>query len=240
MNAPATVSEQRPLLACRLGLVPYQQAWDLQRRLHAERVDGARPDTLLLLQHPSVYTLGRNAAEEHILVSEEELSRRGATVVRIDRGGEVTYHGPGQLVAYPIIKLEGDERSIALLVHNLEQAIIDTLGTFGIPGERLADQRGVWTRGCKIASVGLAVKKWVAMHGMALNVAMDMVYFALINPCGHPETVMTSMEQQLGHTPPIDEVGTQFARTFARLFGRRLAWGSVAEPALAAVGPDLR
>jgi lipoate-protein ligase B len=240
MIAPATLSEQRVLLACRLGLVPYQQTWDLQRRLHAERVEGTRPDTLLLLQHPPVYTLGRNAAEEHILVPAEELSRRGATVVRIDRGGEVTYHGPGQLVAYPIIKLEGDERSIALLVHNLEQAIIDTLGAFGIPGERLADQRGVWTCGCKIASVGLAVKKWAAMHGMALNVAMDMSYFALINPCGHPETVMTSMEQQLGHAPTIDDVATEFARTFAGLFGRRLAWDSLAEPTLEAVGSAVR
>jgi lipoate-protein ligase B len=236
MSVPATGPEPRPLLVCRLGLVPYHQAWDLQRRLHAERVENARPDTLLLLQHPPVYTLGRNAAEEHILISAEDLNRRGATVVRIDRGGEVTYHGPGQLVAYPIIKLEGDERSIALLVHNLEQAIIDTLDAFGIPGDRLADQRGVWTRGCKIASVGLAVKKWVAMHGMALNVAMDMAYFTLINPCGHPETVMTSMLQQLGQAPPIDDVGTAFARNFARLFDRRLAWGTIdeQEPAPAA------
>ncbi len=240
MSVPATVSEQRPLLSCRLGLVPYQEAWDLQRRLHAERVEGARPDTLLLLQHPPIYTLGRNAAEEHILVPADELSRRGATVVRIDRGGEVTYHGPGQLVAYPIIKLEGDERSIALLVHNLEQAIIDTLGAFGIPGERLADQRGVWARGCKIASVGLSVKKWVAMHGMALNVAMDMSYFTLINPCGHPETVMTSMEQQLGRVPAIDDVATEFARNFARLFERRLAWSTIDEPALAAIAPAVR
>ena len=97
------------------------------------------------------------------------------------------------------------------MVDNLEQAIIDTLAAYGIPGERLEDQRGVWARGCKIASVGLAVKRWVVMHGMALNVALDMSYFTLINPCGHPETVMTSMEQLLGHAPALDEVGTVFA-----------------------------
>src|SRR5205823_3473293 len=161
--------------------------------------DGRRPDTLLLLEHPPVYTLGRNSLEEHILASRAELTRRGATVLRIERGGEVTYHGPGQLVGYPIIKLEGDERSVSHLVDNLEQVIVETLGAYGIAGERLADQRGVWSRGGKIASVGLSVKRWVVMHGMALNVAPDMSYFALINPCGHPETVMTSMERILGY-----------------------------------------
>ena len=167
----------------------------------AERIADQRTDTLLLLEHPPVYTLGRNSLREHILVSREELARRGATVERIERGGEVTYHGPGQLVAYPIIKLQGAERSISRLVDNLEQAIIDTLAGYGITGERLPDQRGVWAGGCKIASVGLSVKRWVVMHGMALNVDMDMSYFTLINPCGHPETVMTSMKQILGRAP---------------------------------------
>ena len=133
----------------------------------------------------------------------------------------MTYHGPGQLVAYPIIKLEGAERSIAWFVDRVEQTIIDTLGDYSIPGERLEDQRGVWSRGQKIASVGLSVKRWVAMHGMALNVALDMSYFALINPCGHPETVMTSMELQLGAPPSIDEVGETFLRNFARIFKRK-------------------
>jgi lipoate-protein ligase B len=220
--APPTL---RPLVVRRLGLVPYVEAWELQKRMVAARIAGEAPDTLLLLEHPPVYTLGRNSLEEHILVSPEELARRGASVERIERGGEVTYHGPGQLVAYPIIKLEGAERSVAAMVDNLEQAIIDTLAAYGIPGERLADQRGVWAHGCKIASVGLAVKRWVVMHGMALNVALDLSYFTLINPCGHPETVMTSMEQVLGQAPALDEVGTVFADQFARLFGRTLRDG---------------
>src|SRR5437764_14508475 len=163
----------KPLAVQWLGLVPYVAAWNLQKRLAAERVDGRRPDTLLLLEHPPVYTLGRNSLEEHILVSRDELTRRGATVVRIERGGEVTYHVPGQLVAYPIIKLEGDERSVSHLVNNLEQAIIETLGVYGIPGERLAEQRGAGADGGKIATVGLSVKRWVVAHGMAITVPLD-------------------------------------------------------------------
>ena len=216
--APSTT---RPLVIRRLGLVPYVEAWELQKRMLADRIAGEAPDTLLLLEHPPVYTLGRNSLAEHILVSDQELACRGASVERIERGGEVTYHGPGQLVAYPIIKLDGAERSVAGMVDNLEQAIIDTLGDYGIPGERLPDQRGVWTRGCKIASVGLSVKRWVVMHGMALNVAMDMSYFTLINPCGHPETVMTSMEQLLGQAPPLDAVGTVFAAISRASLGAR-------------------
>lgn len=213
--APPTL---KPLVVRRLGLLPYLEAWELQKELAAARAADTRPDTLLLLQHPPVYTLGRNSLEQHILVSDEELARRGATVARIERGGEVTYHGPGQLIGYPIIKL--DRSNVTSLVTDLEQAIIDTLGTYGLPGERLPDQRGVWTRGCKIASVGLAVKRRVVLHGMALNVAMDMAYFSLINPCGHPETVMTSMQEALGRAPDLDEVGDVFARNFARIFGR--------------------
>ena len=215
----------KPLAVHWLGLMPYVPAWDLQKRLAAERVEGQRPDTLLLLEHASVYTLGRNSLEEHILVSRAELTRRGAAVLRIERGGEVTYHGPGQLVGYPIIKLEDDERSVSQLVDHLEQAIIETLSAYGIAGERLADQRGVWSRDGKIASVGLSVKRWVVMHGMALNVAPDMSYFGLINPCGHPETVMTSMEQMLGYAPSVAEVGAVFARCFARIFRRELHYG---------------
>lgn len=225
-NPPAPpASAPKPLAVEWLGLVPYAPSWDLQKRIAAERLEGRRTDTLLLLEHPPTYTLGRNSLTEHILVGSEEIARRGATVERIDRGGEVTYHGPGQLVAYPIMKLEGDERSVTSLVWNLEQAIIDTLGEYGIPGERLEGQRGVWARGCKIASLGLAVKRWVTTHGMALNVALDMSYFTLINPCGHSETVMTSIEQEIGRPVPVADVGAVFARHFARIFNRHLYRG---------------
>ncbi len=221
LTSPATPAVRELYVSWR-GLVPYAPAWDLQKRLAAELVAGTGRDTLLLLEHPPVYTLGRNSLTEHILVSSDELARRGATVERIDRGGEVTFHGPGQLVAYPVIKLGPEERSISRLVDNLEQAIIDTLGDYGLPGERLPGQRGVWTHGRKITSVGLSLKRWVVTHGMALNVAPDLSYFALINPCGHAETVMTSMERELGHAPDVWEVGDAFARHFARHFNRTL------------------
>jgi len=222
--APSGTPATKSLVARVLGLVPYALAWELQKRIAAERVAGTGPDTLLLLEHPPVYTLGRNSLAEHILVSSEEIGRHGATIERIERGGEVTFHGPGQLVAYPIMKLEGAERSISHLVDNLEQAIIDTLGSYGLPGERLDGQRGVWTRDRKIASVGLSVKRWVVMHGMALNVDLDLAYFDLINPCGHPETVMTSMERELGRPLAVAEVGAVFAGHFARLFRRELVY----------------
>jgi len=218
----ATTPARARMAVRRLGVIPYAQAWELQRSLATARVAGDGLDTLLLLEHPPVYTLGRNSSEEHILASRAVLSARGATVERIDRGGEVTFHGPGQLVAYPIMKLEGAERSIAWLVDSLEQAIILTLADYGIAGELMEGQRGVWTGGHKIASVGLALKCWVVMHGMALNVAPDLSYFGLINPCGHPETVMTSMERVLGHAPDPVEVGDRFAQHAARRFGRTL------------------
>ncbi len=218
----AVASAMARMAVRRLGLMPYAQAWELQKRLAAARAAGEEIDTLLLLEHPPVYTLGRNSSEEHILVPRAILAARGATVERIDRGGEVTFHGPGQLVAYPIMKLEGAERSIAWLVDSLEQTIILTLADFGIAGELIEGQRGVWTGGHKIASVGLALKRWVVMHGMALNVAPDLSYFGLINPCGHPETVMTSMERVLGHAPDPVAVGDRFAQHAARRFGRTL------------------
>ncbi len=221
--APVAVPDPRELHVSRRGLIPYAPAWDLQKRLAAALVAGTGGDTLLLLEHPPVYTLGRNSLAAHILAAPEEIARRGATVERNDRGGEVTFHGPGQLVAYPVIKLGPEERSISRLVDNLEQAIIDTLDDYDLLGDRLSDQRGVWTRGRKIASVGLSVKRWVVTHGMALNVAPDLSYFALINPCGHSETVMTSMKEELGHTPDFTGVGDRFARHFARHFNRRLA-----------------
>jgi len=219
LTAPATPAV-RELAVSWWGLMPYTASWDLQKSLAADLVAGTGRDTLLLLEHPPVYTLGRNSLTEHILVSSDELARRSATVERIDRGGEVTFHGPGQLVAYPVIKLGPEERSISRLVDNLEQAIIDTLGDYGLPGERLAGQRGVWTRGRKMTSVGLSLKRWVVTHGMALNVAPDLSYFTLINPCGHPETVMTSMERELGQAPDVRDVGDHFARHFARRFNR--------------------
>jgi len=221
--APSVVASARhPLCVRTLGLLPYREAWTLQKELVAQRVAGEGVDSLLLLEHPPVYTLGRNSLEEHILVPRAVIAARGATVERCDRGGEVTFHGPGQLVAYPIMRLEGTERSISWLVDVVERAIVDTLAVYGVQGTLVPGQRGVWTRGRKIASVGLSLKRWVVFHGVALNVAPDLSAFALINPCGHAETVMTSLAMELEHPPTVAAVGATLAHCFALLCGRDL------------------
>ncbi|GAC1396977.1 MAG: lipoyl(octanoyl) transferase LipB [Chloroflexota bacterium] len=210
----------RPLDIRWLGRAPYVSTWELQQRLAAARLAGEVPDTLLLLEHPHVYTLGRTSLEEHLLVSREFLAERGATVERIDRGGEITYHGPGQLVAYPIIRLEGDERRLDRFVWGLEEALLATLAHYDIGGERHPTQRGVWAGGGKIASIGMHVRRWIVTHGLALNVAPQMEYFSYINPCGHPETAMTAISDLVVPAPPVEVVGRIFAAHFCRLFQR--------------------
>jgi lipoate-protein ligase B len=221
--ASSNSSQSPRLLDIRwLGRAPYLPTWELQRALAAALREGRGVDTLLLLEHPHVYTLGRTSSEEHILLSREALAEQEATVERIDRGGEVTYHGPGQLVAYPIIRLEGEERRLDRLVWNLEQAILDTLASYGIAGERHPSQHGVWAGGGKIASIGLYVQRWIVTHGLALNVNPQMEYFSYINPCGHPETAMTAMADIVTPCPSVEDVGRTFTGHFLHLFARTL------------------
>lgn len=219
---PAVAGERHALSVRTLGILSYAEAWAMQKELVAQRIAGEGADTLLLLEHPPVYTLGRNSLEEHILAPPGVIAARGATVERCDRGGEVTFHGPGQLVAYPIMKLEGAERSISWLVDIVEKAIVDTLAAYDVQGTLMPGQRGVWTRGRKVASIGLSLKRWVVFHGMALNVAPDLSYFGLINPCGHAETMMTSLATEMEHPPTVAAVGATFAERFALLCGRDL------------------
>ena len=209
-----------PMQVKALGRVDYESALAYQRQLHSERMTGAGIDTLLLLEHPHVYTLGRNSDPRNILASEEYLREHGATVARNERGGEVTYHGPGQLVAYPIIQLRPHERSITLLVQRMEEAIVRTLRDYGIKGSLLPGDHGVWVDGRKIASIGMAVRRWIVLHGMALNVDPDLRYFTFINPCGHPGMPMTSMAREMGTAVDQEAVGSAFARNFAIVFGR--------------------
>ena len=205
-----------------LGMISYEDALVEQRRLYAARLEDREPDTLLLLEHPHIFTLGRNSDAANILHGEEFLRARGASVVRVERGGEVTYHGPGQLVAYPVIRLRPEERSLTALVGGVEEAIIRTLADFGIAARRDPSDRGVWASDRKIASVGMSVRRWVVQHGMALNVDPDLSYFNLINPCGHAGLAMTSVAQELGRAPDLEQVGGVFARHFAALFVRTL------------------
>ena len=222
-SIPAMPGASPPFAPLRVlcpGLVPFEEALAEQRRLHAARVADQIPDTLILLEHPHVYTLGRNSDPAHILVDEMTLRDRSATVARIERGGEVTYHGPGQLVAYPIIKLASHERSITELVWRIEETIIRTVAEWGVTARRDPSDRGVWVGDGKIASIGMSLRRWVVLHGMALNVTPTMSYFDYINPCGHPGMRMTSLAQELGYPVDVSAVADMFSTQFCAAFGR--------------------
>lgn len=181
-----------------LGRLPYGEAWDLQKRLHTEVLSGGE-ERVLLLEHPPVITLGKSAREENLLVPEDLLRMRGVEVFRVDRGGDATFHGPGQLVAYFIVRTDSPKE----LVRRLEEIVKDSLLQVADLEFTEGPHAGVWVRERKIASIGLALKRGVSMHGFALNLTVDLSYFSLINPCGLPSSVMTSLEVETGlHIPP--------------------------------------
>jgi lipoate-protein ligase B len=181
-----------------LGLIDYKKAWDLQHYLWSKRVEGDLPDLLLLLEHPHVITLGRRGNRSHLLVSAEVLESIEIPIFHIERGGDVTYHGPGQMVVYPIFNLKDYGYRLIRYVDQLEEVILHVLRDFGIEGNRDPSNRGVWVNGDKIASIGVAIKRWVSFHGFALNYDTDLKYFNLINPCGLVGQKMTTMGEILG------------------------------------------
>lgn len=188
----------KPLDVVDLGRGPYQDVLELQRTLRLQRIDGSITDDLLLLvEHEPVYTLGRGSRDSSLPLSRDEMRAHGADVVEVERGGDVTWHGPGQLVGYPIIDLSQHRADLHWYLRTLEQALIDGLGALGIPAERNPGKTGVWTRRRKIASIGIHVKQWVTLHGFALNVAPDMGWFDLIVPCGIRGVEMTSIAREL-------------------------------------------
>jgi len=199
-----------------LGRIGYGPALELQQTLIAARKQGAVPDQLLLLEHPHVITLGRNGRQEHLLASAEVLERAGISFFPTDRGGDVTYHGPGQLVAYPIFDLREWRRDVGAFVRAVEQTAIDTLADYGIAAGRIPKLTGVWVEGRKIAAIGVHISRWVTSHGLALNVSTDLSYFQYIVPCGLTRPV-TSMEQ-LGVQVPLAEVSRTLAAHFGRVF----------------------
>jgi lipoyl(octanoyl) transferase len=198
------------------GRVDYPAALELQRRLTAERKQGLIPDHLLLLEHPHTITLGRNARQSHVLASDEVLARAGVGVFETDRGGDVTYHGPGQLVGYPILDLREWKRDVGAYVRAIEQVLIDTLGDYRIEAVRIAGLTGVWVDGCKVAAIGVHISRWVTSHGFALNVSTDLDYFRYIVPCGLTRPV-TSMAE-LGVRVTLEEVSRRLAVHFGRIF----------------------
>lgn len=210
---------ERELWVVRLGRVDYGEALELQRRLAHERITGAVPqDVLLLVEHNPVVTLGRSSKEKHLLSSTEFLASKGVEMFEVERGGDVTFHGPGQLVGYPIVDLKRHKQDLHWYLRQLEHALIGALAEYEIPAERSTGYTGVWTRGRKIASIGVHARDWVTWHGFALNVTTDLSYFDLIVPCGISGVVMTSMARELGTELDGGKVSDTVAAAFAAAF----------------------
>lgn len=220
--ARATVEERHCWLLCP-GRMEYADAWDLQRRLAAARLEGRAPDTLVLLEHPHVYTLGRRADDAHVLVDAPALARLGVSLFRIDRGGDVTYHGPGQVVGYPILDLREHGADLHQYVRDLEEVVIRTLASFGIEGGVVPGYPGVWVGSEKVAAIGVKVSRWISSHGFALNVDPDLSYFEHIVPCGLHGKGVTSIARLVGRPVGLGEALPLVERHFAAVFGCELA-----------------
>jgi lipoate-protein ligase B len=201
-----------------LGRRDYGEVWAMQRELVGARQRDEIPDTLVLVEHPDVITLGRGTHRENLVAPGD------MPIFEIERGGDVTYHGPGQLVGYPIFLLrDKEERDLHRYLRNIEESLILAVAEYGIAGGRKEGWTGVWSGERKLASIGVAVKRWVTLHGFALNVATDLSRFAVINPCGLEANVMGSMSSVLGRSIALDDVKTTVRRTFGEIFQRTLA-----------------
>ena len=200
------------------GLVPYREAYErqIERRRAVER--GEANNALFILEHHPVLTLGRKTEPGHVLLSEEGLHAMGIEVINVDRGGDVTYHGPGQLVAYPILDLRQWKPSVSWYLRALEEVIIQTLAVYGLAGERIEGYTGVWVEGAKVAQIGIGVHNWVSFHGIAINVAPDMTHFDTIVPCGISDRSVTSMARLTTSVPTLAHVQETFVREFLEAF----------------------
>jgi lipoyl(octanoyl) transferase len=217
-----------------LGRIEYAEATDLQRTCARSLLEGGN-EHLFLLEHPPVITLGRNARSQDVLFDEQALRERGVTLAPTDRGGQVTYHGPGQLVGYPILNLSPDRRDVGRYLRDLEEVMIRTLSRFGIGATRIDGLTGVWVGGEKIASIGVHLSRWITTHGFALNVSTDLAHFSLIVPCGLSNRRITSMERVLGRRVPLRDVAALLVPEFASIFGRTMIPGP-GRPASASQG----
>lgn len=219
--------DTRELWVVRLGRMPYSEALELQRTVARDRISGDIPeDVLLLVEHPAVVTLGRSSKQKNLISSPDFLASRGVELFEVERGGDVTFHGPGQLVGYPIIDLKRHRQDLHWFLRQVEEALIRTLGEYGIPGERNSGYTGVWTNGRKIASIGVHARDWVTWHGFALNVVTDLSYFDLIVPCGIQDVEMTSVGKEIllrgdlvSDELNVDSVGDLAASAFGEVFG---------------------
>ena len=232
----------RELAVRRLGVVPYGEALALQRELVEQRKAGAIPDTLLLLQHPHVLTLGvkGDGGRSHILASDDALRERGVEISETGRGGDITYHGPGQIVGYPIIDLDPDRRDVHRYVRDLEEVMIRVCAAYGVVAGRIPGLTGAWVRAEgptgsgapeaaagssgpaeKIGAIGVRISRWITSHGFAFNVRTDLEFFRLIVPCGIADRGVTSLEREVGVEIQVAEVEARFVQFFGDVFGRR-------------------
>ncbi len=221
---------ERSVWLVNLGVEPYGPVHDLQRRLVDAKLNGWPVDVLLLLEHEPVYTLGTQSEPKDILVSDAFLAEQGIPVVPIERGGKVTYHGPGQLVGYPILDLNGFHTNVRWYHRSLAEAVIRTLADYDVEGEYDEGFPGVWVKGEKICAFGTRIRRWVTFHGLALNIDPDMAHWGWIIPCGLEDKTVTSLRAHLGWTPPMAEVRARFAAHFGAVFQRSLV--SVSRAAL--------
>jgi lipoyl(octanoyl) transferase len=209
-----------PLVVRRLGRVPYGRGLELQAELVAERQAGRIPDQLLLLEHDPVFTLGRNARQENVLFPAEALRARGFEVFETGRGGDVTYHGPGQLVGYPILELPPERRDVHRYVRDLEELMIRTCADYGLAARRVEGLTGAWLGEQKVGAIGVRIARWVTSHGFALNVGTDLSAFDLIVPCGIRGRGVTSLERAIGRPLQVEDVMDRLTVHFAALFGQ--------------------
>jgi lipoyl(octanoyl) transferase len=216
-------TELRPLEVRWLGRVPYQDGLAMQEEMVARRRAGEIPDQLILLEHPHVVTLGTSSREEHVLLSPDEMEARGIELFQVGRGGDVTYHGPGQLVGYPILGLAPDRKDLHRYLRDMEEVLLRTLAEFGIAAGRQEGLTGVWTPQGKVAAIGVRVSSgWITSHGFALNVDPALSYFSAIVPCGLRDRSVTSMSSILGRAVSLQEVSPAVTRCFGSVFGREI------------------
>ncbi len=216
-----------------LSLIEYKEAWDFQEKLFKESIELKSqneeiPNHLLFCEHPHVYTIGKSGSENNLLINNIELQKKEVSFFKINRGGDITYHGPGQIVGYPIINLEAFSLGVKQYIFLIEEVIIQTLKNYGINAKRLEGATGVWLdtsnklRARKICAIGVRVSRWITMHGFAFNVNTDLNYYNYINPCGFTDKGVTSMEKELGKKIDFQEVKNLVKENFIRLFGGRV------------------
>lgn len=208
----------RKLIYCDLGSIDYKEAWDLQKKTHQQRVENKIDDVIFLLEHPNTYTLGKTADKKNLIGNEKYLSDNKISVYDIDRGGDITYHGPGQIVGYPIINLTKWQQDTHKYLRSLEEVIINVCKDYDLQGQRINGLTGVWINDRKIAAIGIKVSHWITMHGFAFNINTDLKLFNGIIPCGITDKAVTSLKQELEIEVPIMEVKEKIIHHFISIF----------------------